>query len=133
MKKLMQKSQTRQELLDNTVRHFNSTNRSLRNDASNVCLYRSEDGYGCAIGREISDELAEKLNLVSFGSVINTFSELPPRLRRFGMKFLCDVQILHDVLGYWDKSGLSYLGREAVKEICEEYQLKNPALISDQN
>ena len=133
MKKLMQKSQTRQELLDNTVRHFNSMNRSIKDGTLNDCMYRSEDGYGCAIGREISDDLAKKLNNVSFGSVDNIFDKLPLRLKNLGVNFLREIQFLHDLSGHWNKDGLSNIGRENVDRICEKFQLKNPAEVSDQN
>ena len=129
----MQKSRTRQELLDNTVRHFNSTNRSIKDGDLSVCAYRTSDGLACAIGREISDELALKFDSEILGSVCNVFDKLPLRLRNFGIFFLGDIQILHDAEDYWDKKGLNNDGREAVKEICEDYQLKNPALISNQN
>ena len=129
----MQKSRTRQELLDNTVRHFNSTNRSIKDGDRSVCAYRTSDGLACAIGREISDELALKLDSEMLGSMCNVFDKLPLRLRNFGIFFLGSIQMLHDTAGYWDKKGLNNNGREAVKEICEDYELKNPALISNQN
>jgi hypothetical protein len=130
MKKLMQKSRTRQELLDNTVRHFNSTNRGHANGG---CRYRAGQGLACSIGRELSDELAGKFDSEVLGGVFNVFDKLPLRLRNFGMYFLEDIQILHDRGGYWGKKGLNNGGREAVKKICEDYELKTPALISNQN
>jgi len=133
MKKLMQKSRTRQELLDNTVRHFNSTNRSFRDGNSSLCLYRSKCGYGCAIGREISDKLAKELDLRFSSLLPDVFTELPLRLRLLGVKFLEEIQFLHDSLEHWDEVGLSNLGRENVDRICEKFQLKNPAEVSDQN
>ena len=133
MKKLMQKSRTRQELLDNTVRHFNSTNRSIKDGTLNDCMYRSGDGCGCAIGREISDDLAKKLNNVSFGIVDNIFDKLPLRLKNLGVNFLREIQFLHDLSWHWNEVGLSNIGRENVDRICEKFQLKNPAEVSDQN
>jgi len=133
MKKLMQKSQTRQELLDNTVKHFNSTNRSVETDCIESCQYRSENNYGCAIGREIPDKLAHELDLREPSNVGNVFTELPLRLRLLGVKFLEEIQFLHDMAEHWNKDGLSNIGRENVDRICEKFQLKNPAEVSDQN
>jgi hypothetical protein len=130
MKRLMQKSRTRQELLDNTVRHFYSTNRSVRDGG---CRYRAGQGLACSIGRELSDDLARKFDLYDRSSLPHVFHKLPRRLRRLGVLFLEGVQLLHDVAGYWDESGLSDSGRRYVKGICEKYQLKTPALISNQN
>ena len=101
----MQKSRTRQELLDNTVRHFNSTNRGIEYGYLSMCVYRSSDGLACSIGREISDELALKFDSEILGSVCNVFDKLPLRLRNFGIFFLGGIQMLHDTAGIGIKRG----------------------------
>jgi len=96
-------SKTRQALLDNTVNHFNTDN-LCTNDAG-LCVYRNHDNsLGCAIGREISDELAlsfDRRN--SYPSVRGVFTELPKRLKDMGLEFLCSIQRLHDDEKNWTR------------------------------
>lgn len=124
MPKLMQCSKTREELLLNTVRHFNSENRAQN---LNGCVYRTKDGKGCAIGREISNALAHKFDKRKGENVYVTsdyvFNFLPKRLQKMGKKFLAHIQDLHDLSSYWDKEGLSTIGLNRAMEIVRKFDL----------
>ena len=125
--KLMQKSNNRQELFDNTIKHFNSINRATNDNGG--CKYRL-DGKGCAIGREISDKLAKKLDIaeVNVVSSTNIFDKLPQRLQRMGRQFLFSIQELHDVHDNWNENGLSEDGIKEAKLIAEKYKLNTSVL-----
>lgn len=122
----MQKSKNRQELFDNTINHFNSENRGI--EFGTGYIYRTSDGRGCAIGREISDKLAKELDNCSNGDGVaihndNQFNKLPIRLKRMGQDFLYGLQLLHDNDINWDSNGLSDIGMKRAKKIAEKYKL----------
>ena len=120
--KLLQKSTTRQELLDNTIKFYNLNNRCVTGLG---CRYRYNN-KACAIGREISDELANRLDnefISAQCSNNDVFKLLPIRLQKMGSNFLNDIQILHDNAYNWTKKGLSENGKSVVKGICYEYNL----------
>lgn len=125
--KTLQHSTTRQELLDNTVNHFNSTNRSVSKNGSR-CVYRDEQGRGCAIGREITDDLAERFDGMGSPPVDgeDVFIDLPQRLKDMDGEFLACIQHLHDHSQCWNDEGLSGWGKGYVKSICKEYNLQIP-------
>ena len=122
-KKLLQKSNNRQELFDNTINHFNSENRCVDKAA---CKYRLNE-KGCAIGREISDKLANELDESNCGdtsvSECEIFNKLPKRLQRMGRNFLTDIQRFHDNATDWDENGLSQSGKKNAKEIAKKFNL----------
>jgi hypothetical protein len=131
MRKLMQKSKNRQELFNNTITHFNSNNRAMNKSGS--CRYRNGEGRGCAIGREISDKLASRLDKgVHEGAIGLThivlhklvFDSLPTRLKNMGGEFLYSLQLLHDESTNWCPSGLSPRGVVASKRIAKSYNLR---------
>ena len=126
----MQKSKNRQELFDNTINHFNSENRGVSNTGG--CRYRGEEGTACAIGREISDKLAEKLDKgisKSFGLTYIVeddlvFNCLPTRLKKMGKDFLYSLQLFHDDNTNWCLNGLSGRGIDTAKKIATNYKLR---------
>ena len=81
----LQHSETKQELLENTINHFNSTNRSVT-PVGYGCKYRTRDGKGCAIGRELDEKLANSLDKLPSSVVKNetVFNLLPQRLKDMG-------------------------------------------------
>lgn len=124
----LSKSNTRQELLDNTIQYFNLTNRAV--DYRGFCFYvhPSNKDQRCAIGRELSEKKALKL-LNTEMPVPNkkVFNILPDRLKNMGVSFLKEIQILHDNELYWTATGLSGRGKREVKRICRVYNLQfNP-------
>lgn len=123
MKKLMQKSTSRKQLLQNTIDYFNSENRSTT--YFNSCKYRL-NGKACAIGREISDELAKEFDDLENTGVYedDIFDALPKRLQRLGKEYLSSIQKLHDSSLNWDNGGLSAKGKQSVESMIKKYDLK---------
>ncbi len=126
----LQKSETREELLKNTINHFNSNNRGLIVfvgwDLEDMCSYiNKETGNRCAIGRELPEELAVKLAENSNGAVDhhNVYIELPDRLKRMGVDFLSYIQLLHDNDENWDENGLSMEGLRFVDNIKMKFDI----------
>ena len=122
----MQESHTREELFQNTVNHFNSNNRSVFYTDENTpkCKFRLGE-KGCTIGRELTDELANKLDDINCGSVYDqeVFILLPDRLRMMKKEYLKSIQILHDTKSYWDESGLTSEGKYSANTIINLYKL----------
>jgi hypothetical protein len=126
METLIQESHTRQELLDNTVNHYNLKNRCT-NDLDD-CYYRYQ-GNACAIGRELPDELANHLERNHAGHTVTDdeiFDQLPKRLQDMGKPFLSNVQSLHDGSFFWNENGLNKKGIIKLNYICKIYDLENP-------
>jgi hypothetical protein len=119
MAKLRQKSNTQEELLQNTINHFNINNRSV---VDGSCEYRDDKGNACAIGREIPDKLAYSKNGKNF-SVLKFFDELPKRLKNMNGNFLCRIQSLHDREVNWNEKGLTTTGKCFVEEIIINFKL----------
>lgn len=116
------KSKTREELLLSVINHYNSHNRAVKE--SGQCAYRV-GSKGCAIGRQISDKLAEKLDSYCNSEVHypEIFEMLPKRLRDMGQDFLRDIQLLHDYNNNWNSKGLSELGIRRKNKIIINYNL----------
>lgn len=132
MAKLMQESKTRQELFDNTINHFNSSNRAIAEDENGFigCKYRTKDGRACAIGREIPTTLARKFDKTDDTAVDNDyiFDKLPQRLQDMGQYFLLEMQALHDNGDNWNVDGLTEYGLTVAKEIASRHDLNTDVL-----
>jgi hypothetical protein len=117
MKTLKQKQL---EFLENTIKHFNSSNRGI--DENGCCSYKN----GCAIGRHLQPELAEKLDRINMVGASNpyVFNKLPKSLKELGRSFLLDIQRLHDDKKYWNLNGLSDEGKLYVEQIKIIHELK---------
>ena len=124
MKKLIQRSTSRKQLLQNTINHFNSNNRST--SGAWDCLYRNKEGRSCAIGRELPDKLTKQLDNLPKPGVCqqDVFNKLPQRLQNMGQGFLITLQNLHDKSQNWTKKGLSLVGKENVDSICQKFNIK---------
>ena len=102
---------------------------------SDRCVYRTEDGRGCALGRHIPDDLYlpamdgkdQDGHNIGCIKLFNLFEpNLPEQLKALGNYFLNDVQTLHDgrgLLGEGDGGGLTELGSECVTDINKKYGL----------
>jgi len=94
------------------------------------CVYYEECEYGgdpkkCAIGIEVYDDLAKKLELEYGGEGVQAIMHvIPHRLRRMGESFLIDIQSLHDNEENWTLKGLSKTGKKKVAAIKERHKLK---------
>lgn len=117
----MKVSKNRQELLQNTVNFYNTSNRGMN---GKDCCYISSSGKRCAIGRELSKKTAMKLASNSKVTSHVIFDELPKRLQSMGMSFLTRVQILHDERTHWDHKGITGFGKEYADRIVTSYNLK---------
>lgn len=63
-----------------------------------MCTYKkTETSKGCAIGRNVDDEIKEKLAEFNYGvSSPRTFGLLPKWMKDLGQEFLIAVQNVHD-------------------------------------
>lgn len=121
----MTELQIKQKLfLNETVAHFNLTNRSY-DEKSYLCLYA---GIGCAIGRKIDDKqlCAEFDSLCDnqIDSSVNNntvFFKLPKELQELGQDFLYTIQKLHDDAGNWSINGISEYGLMNYNSIVDKY------------
>ena len=114
------KSQSELQLafLEDTIKHFNSTNRGL---SVGRCSYAG----GCAIGRHLPKELCKALDSFQPSNVANDniFHKLPQELQDLSRVFLEEVQNLHDREDYWDENGITELGLARVARIKAIYKL----------
>lgn len=115
----MKFSQTREELLINTVSRFSLKNRGINKNGK--CSYTS----GCAIGVEVRKSVAEKLEKKGYGiSNPGEYKLLPNRLKRMGIEFLEEIQNMHDFSGNWNERGISERGKSKANEIIDNFRLK---------
>ena len=121
---------TAQELLYDTVHHYNLNNRCV---TSARCTYSpitigKENSEGCAIGRWLVPELALQIDKErADGSsgivqIINLYP-FPDWMKKLDIKFLKELQRLHDVNSNWIETGLSVSGKYCVRDICENFDL----------
>jgi hypothetical protein len=109
--------QKRLEFLEKTVSHFNADNRGI--DA-NGCSYSHANNGGCAIGRECTAEVAERIQYSYSSSSVaswGVFEQLPPHLKILGKRFLLDIQLLHDEDRNWVTNGPSVIGHQNITTI----------------
>lgn len=109
----------RLELLDETVEHFSRNPRARLGELS-TCRYSHRINGGCAIGRNISSELAETLDAQPTNDVESLFHLLPEELVHLGADFLIQLQKLHDRNQNWGVGGLNQCGTyyyEKIKQV----------------
>ena len=82
---------------------------------------------GCAIGRFLDPEIAYQIdaenNGISIKLLLNMDYELPEWIKNMDSDFLQSVQDLHDTDSYWEKRGLSYLGKQIVNAMIINHNL----------
>ena len=120
--------QRRLEFLDETVAFYgeDTSRRALQN---NQCMYRTDDGRKCAIGRVIPDELYSRSLDRTGGVGIVTILEspklskrIPDNVKELGKYFLLSVQKLHDRTSSWQMGkGLSESGQKYYDDIVERF------------
>lgn len=113
--------QTKQlAVLDATCAEYNSTNRAA---SETKCFYWDPVTHRrCAIGRLLTEQQAMHLqsNFEFIGSILHGFSESTDELdksiyddlSKYGVKFLNELQFLHDCARNWDDEGLTTKGIE---------------------
>lgn len=112
----------RKAFLDDTIAHYNIRNRAIE-PYTNSCLYRPTSvSCGCAIGRWLTVEVAEKLPKACVNDD-GIPDQLPKWMVDMGLKFLLDVQNLHDSGYCWDENGLTGLGAKEAASIRRRFKL----------
>jgi hypothetical protein len=109
------------EVLLETIHTYTSNNRGYDEDKQ-MCVYETEDGKRCAVGRCMTPNgLAFGKHLVDSGkpSAVASVHErshsgidyyLKPEYQGLRIEFWDALQNLHDSICYWDEKGLSNLG-----------------------
>lgn len=121
---------TEQELLYDTVHHYNSSNRCVTDSR---CAYSpitvgKKNSEGCAIGRWLSPDLALQIDNERIGQdssisdVIDSYL-FPDWMKKMDIEFLKELQGIHDNPHCWDETGLSQLGKDYVQYTCECFNL----------
>lgn len=110
-------------LLVGVARDFNINNRAVKQeDGGESCIYSHSVNGGCAIGREVSMETANKMDLISIDTgagavdndeILTLLKKDRPDMGELSTEFLSDLQMLHDSISkkYWHENGLTKLGR----------------------
>lgn len=130
--------------LTDTIRYYSEDVNRRCTNGNGQCYYnpasvnKQEISEGCAIGRHLPQELKVKLDnwYGSEGAIEDVYEDddkesgispqdFPESLIELGLKFLTDIQCLHDYDTHWEKRGLSDRGKEYVDSIKEKYKL-NP-------
>lgn len=117
----------RKEVLDSTVAFYGEDPANRRaivgtedSRGLGMCQYKTEDGRRCAVGRLVADDIIPQM-LNSHG-VIDVFKYLPPEVASLGVRFLEDLQALHDNRFNWaEKGGLSERGKLMYDRIVKDH------------
>jgi len=126
-------------MLNDVITHFGKNPKELRSIGTrgynDTCLYLppkdKPKSIGCAIGMYLSNKTAKQLDGKTGQDIISVFESknkkcLPKWMQKMNIKFLADLQDLHDLSEYWNlkkNKGLSNNGKEYVKRI--EKEIKN--------
>lgn len=105
---------TKQEIIKETAEFYNLTNRGYKERKG--CLYLTEDGKKCAIGRCISDDKLHWFSLrfsAGIMDVSGSFVEgetlddyLQPEYQGHDLSFWSCLQEFHDDENNWDDTGM---------------------------
>jgi hypothetical protein len=111
-------------LLEETV-NFYSEDLSRRSLNDNSCVYLSEVGNMCAVGRCMTKKHVKKAGELNQdvhgiykalgGNSIDDFLQV--KYRGYNIKMWLDLQRLHDDKENWDTKGLTDSGRRSIKII----------------
>lgn len=119
----MKQFETRLELLQDTINYYWGRPERECISSRGECRYSPKTvgnpkSEGCAIGRLLPSELAEKLDNEFKGKLtFFVFDYLPEWMRNLGCEFLRSVQSLHD------SHFLSKKDYDEIKLMCEKYQI----------
>lgn len=109
------KKEAKKEILQDVVDHYNLDNRSV--DENEKCVYNGPDGRKCAAARWM-----DNLELVTeHAGVAENYECLNDTAKLAGIKFMSEIQGLHDNEKYWTNKGLSKAGEIKVLVIKKEY------------
>lgn len=121
----MNKMKTYLDVLNETVEFYSKDTNRRSISVDNKCLYNGPEGRKCAFSRcclnaNFHEGVNAGFNLESLG-----FDILKPEYSHLlNSTFWNDLQSLHDLCKYWDKDGLTELGKsrlETIKERCSGF------------
>lgn len=131
------KKMTQEEFLIEMLDYYSpdpENKRCVKDGETTICAYspktlKSSTTEGCAIGRHLPPELAERFDIEYPNSRISSFydkeiSNLPTQLKDLTLSFLVKVQNLHDIKINWAKKGLSAQGIDYVNKMCNSFGFK---------
>ncbi len=120
-------------LIKETVDFYSKNPRESRSlDESGKCLYNSEDGTHCAVGRCLLSKYKKKKDgefnqkrvvyLPGYLEAKSIDDVLLSKYRGHNIFFWKDLQNLHDMESHWTPEGLSIYGKKVVEELLEKYK-----------
>lgn len=116
-------------LLEDTVKYYSENTERRCVETDNLCSYSPENvgntiSEGCAIGRLLTPEIKERLD-IEFGALdVRGFRILPVEIKGYGLKLLQELQNLHDRKEHWNTEGLTAKGLYKVEEIKKMIRIK---------
>ena len=122
------------ELIEETAKYYseNTRRRAVQTTAGGFarCRYETDDGRRCGVGRLLTEEgLREALNasatdvdLLLEDGVLHVGSFKEKYRHLVDAELMSDVQILHDGPAFWEREGLTGLGRAKLGQLRETYE-----------
>lgn len=117
-------------MLQDVITQFSRNPKQTRSGNSDRCLYNPPKdkplSAGCAIGMYLTVEVAQKLDQITYNSIIRIMKSekkclLPFWMQKMDLRFLSDIQSLHDQNYNFDLNGFSNVGLISIKDICKDY------------
>jgi hypothetical protein len=116
------------DLLEETVQYYSEdTSRRGKDDRFFMCVYITDNGQKCAVGRCMIEEYAEEFSnegdvyeledevRTTYGEKLD--SVMQDEYKGYSTEFWSALQSLHDSEKFWDDEGLTEKGEERVEEI----------------
>lgn len=127
----MKTTLTKLEILNETINFYSEDiNRRAVNEDT-ACMYNTEDGRHCAVGRCLTQEIQEQgINFdCNTNSVYRLQTDytldniLQPQYKGHKTSFWTRLQNLHDESPNWNKEGLSSVGQLCVDRIKRDFNI----------
>lgn len=117
---------TRKQIIDETVEFYSEDPRRRAVDEHNACVYLTEDGRKCAVGRCLEEDAPtlDHEGSISALTLRRMFQdeEFRPEYRGHPLDFWQDIQNLHDQNDNWETSGgLSESGKLELRNLYETW------------
>lgn len=129
---------TKIDIINETVKFYNLTNRGF---GVGSCMYLTEEGNMCAVGRCMINPKDTQLKFGSgsirgiackMNNIDRTISKieldtmsvdhlLKPEYHGHNVEFWSDIQTLHDSYNNWNDDGLTEAGQKVVNELLIKY------------
>lgn len=105
------------EILDETIEYYTHNPRGITDEG--VCLYLTEDGKKCAVGRCLVEGRIPTTFEGGINSLVRKYGTflLRPQYRGHTEAFWADLQGLHDRAENWCENGLTEMGERNVYRI----------------